>query len=42
MAPKVEAAIKFVEAGGTKAIVSSLAGARRALQGHAGTVIRAG
>jgi carbamate kinase len=42
MAPKVEAAIKFVEAGGTKAIVSSLAGAQRALRGQAGTVIRGG
>jgi carbamate kinase len=42
MAPKVEAAIKFVEAGGTKAIVASLEGARRALRGQAGTVIRAG
>jgi carbamate kinase len=42
MAPKVEAAIRFVEAGGTKAIVASLAGARRALRGEAGTVIRGG
>lgn len=39
MAPKVEAAIKFVEAGGEKAIISSLELGRKALQGKAGTTV---
>ncbi len=39
MAPKVEAAIKFVEAGGEKAIISSLELGRKALQGKAGTTL---
>ena len=42
MAPKVEAAIGFVEGGGRMAIVASLEGATQALKGQAGTVIRAG
>lgn len=41
MAPKVEAAIKFVEAGGEKAIISSLEEASKALAGKAGTTIQA-
>jgi carbamate kinase len=41
MAPKVEAAIGFVEGGGRMAIVASLEGATQALKGQAGTVIRA-
>lgn len=39
MAPKVEAAIKFVEAGGVKAVISSLEMCRKALEGKAGTTI---
>ncbi len=39
MAPKVKAAIKFVEAGGEKAIIASLETGRRALKGRAGTTI---
>ncbi len=41
MAPKVEAAIKFVEAGGKKAVISSLELAMKALEGKAGTTIHA-
>lgn len=37
MGPKVEAAVEFVEAGGREAIITSLAGARGALDGRAGT-----
>lgn len=40
MAPKVEAAIKFLEAGGEKAVISSLEMGRKALEGKAGTTIR--
>jgi len=39
MAPKVEAAIKFVEAGGEKAVISSLETGRKALRGMAGTTM---
>ncbi len=39
MAPKVEAAIKFLEAGGEKAVISSLEKGRKALEGRAGTTI---
>ncbi|MDH5448408.1 MAG: carbamate kinase [Candidatus Bathyarchaeota archaeon] len=39
MAPKVEAAIKFLEARGEKAVISSLEMGRKALEGKAGTTI---
>ena len=39
MAPKVEAAMEFVKAGGEKAVISSLEMARKALDGEAGTTI---
>lgn len=39
MGPKVEAAIKFVEAGGEKAVITSLEMGRKALKGKAGTTI---
>ncbi len=39
MGPKVEAAVKFVEAGGEKAVISSLESGRKALKGKAGTTI---
>ncbi len=39
MAPKVEAAIKFLEAGGEKAVISSLEEGIKALEGKAGTTI---
>jgi carbamate kinase len=39
MAPKVEAAIRFVEAGGEKAVISSLELGRKALEGKTGTAI---
>jgi carbamate kinase len=39
MAPKVEAAIKFLDATGKKAIVTSLGMAHKALNGEAGTTI---
>jgi len=39
MAPKVEASIKFVEAGGEKAVISSLEMGQKALRGEAGTTI---
>lgn len=39
MGPKVEAAVRFVEAGGTRSIVASLAQAEAALKGQAGTTI---
>jgi len=39
MAPKVEAAINFVDAGGEKAVISSLETGRKALKGMAGTTI---
>ncbi len=40
MGPKVEAAVRFVEAGGEKAIVASLENALKALEGAAGTTIQ--
>lgn len=39
MGPKVEAAVRFVEAGGMKAVISSLHDAVQALKGEAGTQI---
>ena len=39
MGPKIEAAIRFIKAGGEKAIVTSLESARQALTGKAGTLI---
>jgi carbamate kinase len=39
MEPKVRAAIRFVEAGGEKAIITSLDKATAALDGKAGTTI---
>ena len=41
MGPKVASAIKFVEGGGTRAIISSLDRATEALEGKTGTIIRA-
>lgn len=41
MAPKIEASIKFVEAGGEKAVISSLEMGQKALRGEAGTTIQA-
>ncbi|MGB9135405.1 MAG: carbamate kinase [Candidatus Bathyarchaeia archaeon] len=40
MAPKVEAAVKFLEAGGQKAVIASLEEAGKALVGKAGTTVR--
>lgn len=42
MGPKVEAAIRFLEDGGRRAIITSLEGAHRALRGLMGTEITAG
>jgi carbamate kinase len=42
MAPKVEACVEFVEAGGKEAVISSTDEAAVALAGDAGTRIRAG
>ncbi|MDD5419773.1 MAG: carbamate kinase [Methanomicrobiaceae archaeon] len=39
MGPKIESAIRFVESGGARAIISSLERGREALAGRAGTVI---
>lgn len=39
MGPKVQAAIRFIEAGGRRAIITSLDKALAALAGHAGTTI---
>ncbi|MGL5930173.1 MAG: carbamate kinase [Dermatophilaceae bacterium] len=39
MAPKVEAAIRFVEGGGRRAVVTSLARIADGVDGHAGTVV---
>lgn len=39
MGPKIEAAIKFVQSGGEKAVISSLEKSRQALEGTAGTTI---
>ncbi len=41
MAPKVRAAVNFVEAGGDRAVVAALADAMAALEGRAGTTITA-
>ncbi len=40
MAPKVEAAVKFLEAGGQKAVIASLEEAGKAIVGKAGTTVR--
>jgi carbamate kinase len=40
MAPKVEAAIRFLKAGGERAVISSLEEASEALAGKAGTTLR--
>jgi carbamate kinase len=42
MGPKVEAAVGFVQAGGSRAVIADLADASAALQGEAGTEIVAG
>jgi carbamate kinase len=39
MGPKIEAAVQFVEAGGSRAVIADLAEAREALAGRAGTAI---
>ena len=39
MAPKVRAAVNFVEAGGERAVIASLADAMAAIEGQAGTTI---
>ena len=39
MAPKVESAIRFIEEGGQKAIITSIANARKSLNGLSGTII---
>lgn len=39
MKPKVEAAVEFVEGGGSRAVIASLQEAGRALAGHAGTQV---
>jgi carbamate kinase len=39
MGPKIEAAIRFLESGGEKAVISSLEDASKALNGRAGTII---
>ncbi|UCG37264.1 MAG: carbamate kinase [Candidatus Bathyarchaeota archaeon] len=39
MAPKVEAAVKFIDGGGRRAVISSLETGREALEGKAGTTI---
>jgi carbamate kinase len=41
MGPKVEAAVRFVEAGGRRAVITSLAHIADAVHGGAGTVIEA-
>jgi len=42
MGPKVEAAVRFLENGGQRAVITSLERAREALDGEAGTEIRPG
>jgi carbamate kinase len=37
MGPKVEAALRFVEAGGRRAVIASLKDAAVAVAGHGGT-----
>jgi carbamate kinase len=39
MGPKVEAAVKFVEAGGKRAVIAALADGVKAVQEEAGTRI---
>jgi len=39
MGPKIEAALKFLDSGGKKVIITSIERAREALEGHAGTLI---
>jgi carbamate kinase len=39
MRPKIESAIKFVESGGEKTIITSIEKAKEALEGKAGTVV---
>jgi carbamate kinase len=41
MGPKVEAALRFVEAGGRRAVITSLENIEQAVHGRAGTVIEA-
>ncbi len=41
MGPKVEAALRFVEAGGTRSVITSLENIEQAVHGRAGTVIEA-
>jgi carbamate kinase len=41
MGPKVEAAVSFVKAGGTRAVIADLADALAALEGRAGTTVEA-
>ena len=41
MGPKVEAAVRFVEAGGTRSVITSLENIEEAVHGRAGTVIEA-
>jgi carbamate kinase len=42
MGPKVEAAVRFVEAGGTRSVITSLENIEKAVHGRAGTVIERG
>jgi carbamate kinase len=42
MGPKVEAACRFVEAGGGQAGIGALADAAAILRGEAGTIVRPG
>jgi carbamate kinase len=39
MAPKIESAIRFIESGGKKAIITSIDAARQSLNGNGGTMI---
>ena len=41
MGPKVEAAVRFVEDGGTRSVITSLENIEQAVHGRAGTVIEA-
>ena len=41
MGPKVEAAVRFVEGGGTRSVITSLQRIREAVHGSAGTIIEA-
>jgi carbamate kinase len=42
MGPKVRAALDFVEAGGSRAVIADLAEAAEALHGRAGTTVTNG